>query len=500
MANKSMNLRVLVKPSWHLLDGSRTVTGKLKKHIGRPMPTGLPTIGVSVVPEISDWKQKYRDSLLEMEAEEKRWQQVEKVLRRMINRLCAAGMGVNETLDTELAVIAAANRRQADVAELESLVESLTTAVTAVDQVAPVLPRSSADGRWESACAATALLLDRLALYDTDLDAKAGALRLELTKARTDPELAAILERTADLVQSRNEVAEAERQQAATVLAAVNLRLEELRQYFSSTADLGRASQEDTAEFDVRVMRQMHDLSEESNHATSLAALQALVTEGLESVGQSVKEFREREERRLADQIAQAEQMGQRVAALEAETRLLNTKLAAERQRARIDPLTGIGNRKAFDERLQQEIARRAPTQGPVTLLVWDIDNFKAINDNFGHRAGDRVLQTVAKCLAQGVRSTDFAARVGGEEFTMIMIGLSLDVALHMANELRETVQMLRLHFRGTPVPVTLSCGITPLLDRDTPGTVFERADAALYKAKNSGKNTCVVTDVPAVS
>jgi diguanylate cyclase len=124
--------------------------------------------------------------------------------------------------------------------------------------------------------------------------------------------------------------------------------------------------------------------------------------------------------------------------------------------------------------------------------LIWDVDNFKAINDQLGHRAGDRVLQTVARCLAQGIRSTDFVARVGGEEFAMIMIGLSIEVSQRIADELRETVQMLRLHFRGTPVKVTLSCGIASLQDQDTPGSVFERADAALYQAKNSGKNRCV--------
>lgn len=445
------------------------------------------------MPETSDWKQKYRDSVLEMEAEEKRWQQIEKVLRRLINRLCAAGMGVNETLDTELAVIAAANRRQADVAELEALVNSLTTAVTAVDQVAPVLPRSAIETRWDSACAATASLLDRLALSDTDFDVKAGALRVELTRVRTDAELASILERAADLVQARNESAEAERQQAATVLSAVNLRLAELLQYFSSAAQSSRVGKEQSTQFDARLVRQMHELSEGSSQATDLSTLQALVTRGLDSVSQSVKEFREREEQRLAEQLAQSEDMRQRVAALEGETRTLNDRLLAERNRARIDPLTEIPNRKAFDERLEQEIARRATTQGPVTLLVWDIDDFKFINDTYGHRAGDRVLQTVAKCLAQGIRSTDFVARIGGEEFTMIMVGLPLEVAQQIANELRETVQMLRLHFRGTPVQVTLSCGIAPLQDHDTAGRAFERADAALYKAKNGGKNACIV-------
>ncbi len=450
------------------------------------------------MPEILDWKQKYRDSVLEMEAEEKRWRQIEKVLRLMINRLCAAGMGVNETLDTELAVIAAANRRQAEVEELETLVNNLTTAVTAVDLVAPVLPRGSGDGRWDATCAATALLLDRLAGSDADTEPKAGTLRQELTRARSDAELATILERTADLVRARGEAAETERKQAASVLATVNLRLAELTRYFSDSADLGRSGQEDSAQFDARMVRQMSELSLESSKATNLAALQSLVTAGLETVRQSVQEFRESEQKRLAEQIAQAEQMGKRVAELEAETRALNASLVVERNRARIDPLTGINNRKAFDERMEQELARRAHTLGPVTLLVWDVDDFKAINDTFGHRAGDRVLQTVARCLAQGIRSTDFVARIGGEEFAMVMVGLSLQASQTIADELRETVQMLRLHFRGTPVKVTLSCGMALLQDKDTPGLAFERADAALYQAKNAGKNRCIAAGMAA--
>ena len=86
----------------------------------------------------SDWKQKYRDSLREMENEEKRWRQIEQALRRLIGRLCAAGMGVDLQLDDELAALAAANRRNADAAELERLAESLTSAVRAVDAVSPV--------------------------------------------------------------------------------------------------------------------------------------------------------------------------------------------------------------------------------------------------------------------------------------------------------------------------------------------------------------------------
>ena len=88
--------------------------------------------------ETADWKQKYRDSLIEMEAEEVRWRHVEQVLRRLVGRLCAAGMGVNLQLDDELIALAAANRRNADADELARLAESLTTTVVAVDAAAPV--------------------------------------------------------------------------------------------------------------------------------------------------------------------------------------------------------------------------------------------------------------------------------------------------------------------------------------------------------------------------
>src|SRR5258708_23695654 len=91
-----------------------------------------------LVPETADWKQKYRDSLVEMEAEEVRWRHVEQVLRRLVGRLCAAGMGVNPQLDDELIALAAANRRHADADELARLAESLTTTVVAVDAARPV--------------------------------------------------------------------------------------------------------------------------------------------------------------------------------------------------------------------------------------------------------------------------------------------------------------------------------------------------------------------------
>jgi diguanylate cyclase len=184
--------------------------------------------------------------------------------------------------------------------------------------------------------------------------------------------------------------------------------------------------------------------------------------------------------------------MRARIANLERETQDLHSKLDLEKHGARLDPLTGIANRKSFDERFAQEIARRAGDGVPSGLLLWDIDNFKIINDSYGHRAGDRVLQSVAGCFSAALRSGDFVARIGGEEFAVLLSGVRLADALNVANQVRAAVEALKFHFRGAPVQVTVSCGITELHQDDAPEAAFDRVDAALYRAKHGGKNACV--------
>ena len=162
--------------------------------------------------------------------------------------------------------------------------------------------------------------------------------------------------------------------------------------------------------------------------------------------------------------------------------------------RASHDMLTALPNRAAFEERLHEELERWKRFRTPVSMLVWDIDRFKKINDTYGHRAGDRVLREVANCFANRLRASDFIARIGGEEFCTLLVGTETEAALRVANELREAVAGLKLLFHGQPVRVTVSCGVTSLRDSDGAdgGTIFERADAALYRAKDGGRNLCI--------
>jgi diguanylate cyclase len=439
--------------------------------------------------ETADWKQKYRDSLIEMEAEEVRWRHVEQVLRRLVGRLCAAGMGVNPQLDDELIALAAANRRNADADELTRLAESLTTTVVAVDAASPVptitFPATDTQSRL-----ALKSLLERLA--GGDPKDPAAALIAELATAKNDSALAKIIMRAADLVHGHSEQLQRERLQIAEILAEVTQRLDEMAGYLSDSNHANRSRFEDTQTYNDTVMSQMRELTDEVAGATELGVLQTLVNTRLERVAQHVSNFRAREEFRLLEVNGRADRMRTRIAELERETSDLHSRLDSEKQRARIDSLTGIANRKSFEERFAQEIAHKPRADLAVVMLLWDLDNFKIINDSYGHRAGDRVLQSVAACFMAAVRGNDFVARIGGEEFVMLLSGTKLAQAMLIANQVRSAVEALRFHFRGTPVRVTVSCGVTELLENDAAEAAFDRADSALYRAKHNGKNVCV--------
>ena len=439
--------------------------------------------------DVGEWKQKYRDSLIEMEAEEVRWRHLEQVLRRLVGRLCAAGMGVNPQLDDELMALAAANRRSADADELARLSESLTATVVAVDAVSPVPTITfAADTHTRLAIKS---LLDRLPMGD-DGTSIAPALIAELATAKNDAVVASIVTRAADLIHGHSERLARERVQSAAILGEVTQRLGEMAGYLSDANHANRSRFEDTQSYNDTVMSQVRALSDEVGSASELGVLQALVNARLERVAEHVGNFRAREAVRLLEINGSAERMRSRIAELEREATELHSKLDSEKQSARVDALTGIANRKSFEERIAQDIARKPGAEPRVVMLLWDLDNFKVINDSYGHRAGDIVLRSVAACFLAAVRGNDFVARIGGEEFVMLLGGTKIAQALLVANQVRTAVEALRFHFRGTPVRVTVSCGLAELKERDGASTVFDRADSALYRAKQGGKNLCV--------
>jgi diguanylate cyclase len=173
----------------------------------------------------------------------------------------------------------------------------------------------------------------------------------------------------------------------------------------------------------------------------------------------------------------------------------LKVQLDDVRKETRIDPLTGIANRKAFDVELQAAIDDAAATGATLALLMCDIDHFKTFNDSWGHQTGDQVLRLVANCLSENVKGRDTAARYGGEEFTVILRQTGLDGALNLANQIRSTVECKKLVKKSTGDilgRITISIGVAELSGQDRAETLVQRADTCLYRAKHTGRNRVV--------
>lgn len=169
---------------------------------------------------------------------------------------------------------------------------------------------------------------------------------------------------------------------------------------------------------------------------------------------------------------------------------LLEEKSARLRQ----DPLTGIPNRLAYEEQLQQEFQRWKRFGNPLTFLIWDIDHFKKINDYYGHAIGDEVLRMVAQQINSRLRSTDFLARYGGEEFIMLLPGADVKAAQPLADQIRLHIAECKFRQGNIHIPVTISCGLSSFQPGDGLQSVFKRADQALYQAKSAGRNCCRVS------
>ena len=154
------------------------------------------------------------------------------------------------------------------------------------------------------------------------------------------------------------------------------------------------------------------------------------------------------------------------------------------------DSLTGLFNRKKLDDILADQFARFRRTQRPFAVLMLDIDNFKALNDTYGHLAGDQVLSNLAIILQRSVRTVDFVARFGGEEFVLVLVETSSEGALQIAERIRALVETPRLAATNELISVTVSLGVAESRSGDSrPEDVLARADRAMYDAKHAGRN-----------
>ncbi len=165
------------------------------------------------------------------------------------------------------------------------------------------------------------------------------------------------------------------------------------------------------------------------------------------------------------------------------------------RQMATTDELTQLANRRQFDEALSAEVVRAERFRDPVAVVVADLDNFKEVNDRFGHDVGDLVLRAFAAAIRMNVRDVDLAARYGGEEFTVLLPATDAEGGRKLAERLRLAAEELVVHSDAGPVAVRSSFGVAGYPAEPSAPSLMRAADRALYRAKAAGKNTVVVAE-----
>lgn len=162
---------------------------------------------------------------------------------------------------------------------------------------------------------------------------------------------------------------------------------------------------------------------------------------------------------------------------------------------ARTDALTGVLNRRAFDEEIARRVSEFQRYRTPVSLLMVDIDHFKKFNDTHGHQAGDEVIKLTARTLSQAMRDVDLVCRYGGEEFAVILPGTELNGGGMAADRCRTAIEAAALAFEDKVLNVTMSCGVATVLPGEEFASLIKRADEALYQSKKTGRNCAHIHD-----
>jgi diguanylate cyclase (GGDEF)-like protein len=169
--------------------------------------------------------------------------------------------------------------------------------------------------------------------------------------------------------------------------------------------------------------------------------------------------------------------------------------LTGLRSRANTDELTGLLNRRAVLQTVHSEIERARRTQHSIAFLMYDLDHFKDVNDRFGHQAGDQVLQKVARTIKAILRESDIVCRWGGEEFLVVVKGAAPDHGAPLAEKIRRAVEGEDFSYRKTQIRITISLGIAGARTGESTDRLIARADKALYRAKETGRNRVCSAD-----
>jgi diguanylate cyclase (GGDEF)-like protein len=292
------------------------------------------------------------------------------------------------------------------------------------------------------------------------------------------------------IAQAYNQMINDERNLVTDLISEIgNGLLEVERQYLDSMNQTGQSHSENT-KFNNLLENHVEDMKKSAQLSTTLTEFRELVLSRLASIRTALEEKRRSEVLRQERLKEEMESLNQNLSRMKKEVDQVHEKRKALEKEILIDPLTGVSNRRALKERLKSELYRFQRYRQFFSMILFDVDRFKQINDQYGHWAGDRCLKEIIKRIKPILRETDFIGRWGGDEFLVVFPGTDLDSAVAVAERLRKMIENTRFVYHKQEISLTVSIGVTEIMDTDqSQETVFNRVDKAMYKAKKAGRN-----------
>ncbi|WP_226476930.1 GGDEF domain-containing protein [Pseudomonas sp. MWU16-30323] len=315
---------------------------------------------------------------------------------------------------------------------------------------------------------------------------QAEAMRERLTHGLNWYELLPILDDLAVLMLA---ITDSGQHEFEAYLKQLNERLEAFQGHLQVATDGHADSRSAARELDTQIREQVDGLQTSVQDAADLDSLKHVLESHLEGLLGTMDQQQHQRDQREEEVAARLKSLAERVANMEQEAQGYREHLEVQRQKALVDPLTGLPNRAAWTERLEQEVNAWHQRGNNLSLAMLDLDHFKRINDGYGHLAGDKVLKIIATVLRKHLRPNDFIARFGGEEFVLLVPNSSLSDALAVGETLRAAIEACPFHFKGEPVTITVSMGMAQFQPGERSDLALKRADEALYRAKAAGRN-----------
>lgn len=440
-----------------------------------------------------NWKDKYFKALLAQEdAEKAHSEQFNQIYAELI-RVFGHFQGRDETLDEMLVSLPPSpDQNDLPISTLKNINRQIGEMYERL--TSPAVVNDQAGLQAEALAVAKSSLLSLIEQLPAEITSSLyaeGAVQ-DLEKAQEIDQILAVVSKIKDKLHIALDDRAKQIKKLSSFMGDVAKRLNGMKLHLNEEKNDRKASQDDRGDLTKLVGNKLQMIRESVAEAESINTLQQMIELRLDEIDITVNRFAEKESERADKAEKASSELEAQLQKMESETRQLRQSLEVARTEAIIDPLTGVSNRRAYEDRMQIEYSRWKRNHVSMVLAVMDIDHFKQINDNFGHPIGDKVLKVVAGRLQQQVRESDFFGRIGGEEFAFLLVDSTLDNAMEKAETLRKSIHECNFRIKKKKFQVTMSVGLAQFKGKDTIQTVYQRADQALVQAKKTGRNKCL--------